>query len=53
MQRKNSSLAVLSASAVDCFLGSGTFAAVAQKLDRRWVGADINEGAIQTTIMRL
>jgi DNA modification methylase len=38
---------------LDCFLGSGTTAAVAQKLGRRWIGADINNGAIQTTIKRL
>ena len=37
----------------DCFLGSGTTAAVAQKLGRRWIGADINKGATQTTIKRL
>jgi hypothetical protein len=38
---------------LDCFLGSGTTAAVAQKLGRRWIGADINKGAIQTTEKRL
>lgn len=38
---------------LDCFLGSGTTAAVAQKLGRRWIGCDINKGAIQTTIKRL
>jgi hypothetical protein len=38
---------------LDCFIGSGTTAAVAQKLGRRWVGADINKGAIQTTMKRL
>jgi DNA modification methylase len=38
---------------LDCFLGSGTTAAVAQKTGRRWIGADINKGAIQTTIKRL
>lgn len=37
----------------DCFMGSGTTQAVAQKLGRRFVGADINLGAIQTTIKRL
>ncbi|MCD9187263.1 MAG: site-specific DNA-methyltransferase [Pyrinomonadaceae bacterium] len=37
----------------DCFLGSGTTAAVAQKLGRRWIGCDINKGAIQTTSKRL
>lgn len=38
---------------LDCFLGSGTTAAVAQKSGRRWIGADINKGAIQTTAKRL
>ena len=38
---------------LDCFIGSGTTAAVAQKLGRRWIGADINKGAIQTTLKRL
>jgi hypothetical protein len=38
---------------LDCFLGSGTTAAVAQKLGRRWIGADINKGAIQTAVKRL
>lgn len=37
----------------DCFIGSGTTAAVAQKLGRRWIGCDINKGAIQTTAKRL
>ncbi|MDP2320546.1 MAG: site-specific DNA-methyltransferase [Acidobacteriota bacterium] len=38
---------------LDCFIGSGTTAVVAQKLGRRWIGADINKGAIQTTLKRL
>ena len=38
---------------LDCFIGSGSTAAVAQKLGRRWIGADINKGAIQTTSKRL
>ncbi len=38
---------------LDCFMGSGTTASVAQKLGRRWIGADINKGAIQTTSKRL
>jgi len=38
---------------LDCFLGSGTTAAAAQKLGRRWIGCDINKGAIQTTVKRL
>ena len=38
---------------LDCFVGSGTTATVAQKLGRRWIGCDINKGAIQTTAKRL
>ena len=38
---------------LDCFVGSGTTAAVAERLGRRWIAADINKGAIQTTIKRL
>ncbi len=38
---------------LDCFCGSGTTAAVAEKLGRRWIMADMNKGAIQTTIKRL
>lgn len=38
---------------LDCFLGSGTTIAVAQKLGRRWIGCDINKGAIQTTVKRI
>jgi len=38
---------------LDCFIGSGTTAAVAQKLGRRWIGCDINKGAIQITSKRL
>ncbi len=38
---------------LDCFLGSGTTTTVAQKLGRRWIGCDINKGAIQTTCKRL
>ena len=37
----------------DCFMGSGTVQAVAMKLGRRFIGADINLGAIQTTTKRL
>lgn len=37
----------------DFFIGSGTTAAVAQKLGRRWIGCDLNIGAIQTTTKRL
>ena len=38
---------------MDCFMGSGTTQAVAMKLGRRFIGADINLGAIQTTTKRL
>lgn len=38
---------------VDLFMGSGTTQAMAMKLGRRFIGADINLGAIETTIMRL
>ncbi|MCA9906448.1 MAG: site-specific DNA-methyltransferase, partial [Anaerolineae bacterium] len=38
---------------LDCFAGSGTTAAVAQKLGRRWIASDINRGAVQTTSKRL
>ena len=38
---------------LDCFSGSGTTMAVAQKLNRKWIGCDINIGAIQTTTKRL
>ena len=37
----------------DCFMGSGTTQAVAMKLSKRFIGADINLGAIQTTTKRL
>ena len=38
---------------LDCFIGSGTTAAVAQKLGRRWIDCDINKGAIQITAKRI
>jgi DNA modification methylase len=38
---------------LDCFAGSGTTLAVAEKLNRKWIGVDCNKGAIQTTIKRL
>lgn len=41
------------ATVFDCFMGSGTTQAVAMRLGRRFVGADINLGAIQTTTKRL
>lgn len=37
----------------DCFMGSGTTQAAAMKLGRRFIGADINLGSIQTTTKRL
>lgn len=37
----------------DCFMGSGTTQALAMKLGRRFIGADINLGAIQVTTKRL
>lgn len=37
----------------DCFMGSGTTQSVATKLKRRFLGADINLGAVQTTTKRL
>jgi len=38
---------------MDPFMGSGTTQSVAMKLGRRFIGADINLGAIQTTTKRL
>lgn len=38
---------------MDCFMGSGTTLAVAQKLNRKWIGCDINKGAIITTTERI
>ena len=37
----------------DCFMGSGTAQASALKTGRRFIGSDINLGAIQTTTKRL
>lgn len=37
----------------DCFMGSGTTQRVASKLNRRFIGADINLGAIETTVKEL
>ena len=37
----------------DCFMGSGTTQDCAMRLGRRFIGADINLGAIQTTVKRL
>ncbi len=38
---------------LDCFIGSGTAAVVAQRLGRRWIGCDINKAAIEITTKRL
>jgi adenine-specific DNA-methyltransferase len=38
---------------LDCFVGSGTTAAVAEKLNRRWITADLGRFAIHTTRKRL
>ena len=37
----------------DCFMGSGTTQSVAMSAGRRFIGADVNLGAIQTTTKRL
>jgi site-specific DNA-methyltransferase (adenine-specific) len=37
----------------DCFMGSGTTQAVSLRLGRKYIGADINLGAVQTTTKRL
>lgn len=37
----------------DCFMGSGTTQAVAMRLGRRFIGADINMGSINTSVKRL
>jgi adenine-specific DNA-methyltransferase len=38
---------------VDCFVGSGTTAAVAEKLNRRWITCDLGRFAINTAHKRL
>ena len=38
---------------LDCFMGSGTTQVAAMKLGRKFIGADINLGAVQTTTKRL
>lgn len=38
---------------LDCFMGSGPTVLAAQSLGRRWIGCDINKGAIQTAAKRL
>jgi DNA modification methylase len=47
-------LATLRGSLVlDCFVGSGTTLASAQRRGLHWIGVDINKGAIQTTSRRI
>lgn len=38
---------------LDCFCGSGTTAAVAENLNRRWIACDLGRFAIHTTRKRL
>ncbi len=38
---------------LDCFIGSGTTAAVSEKLNRRWIACDLGRFAIHTTRKRL
>lgn len=38
---------------LDCFVGSGTTAAVAERLNRRWIACDLGRFAIHTTRKRL
>jgi hypothetical protein len=38
---------------LDCFVGSGTIASAAEKLNRRWIGTDLGRFAIHTTRKRL
>src|SRR5260370_39042432 len=38
---------------LDCFVGSGTTAVVAEKLNRRWIACDLGRFAVHTTRKRL
>jgi adenine-specific DNA-methyltransferase len=38
---------------LDCFVGSGTSAVIAERLGRRWIAADLSRFAIHTTRKRL
>ncbi len=42
-----------STAVLDCFVGSGTAAAVAEKLSRRWITCDLSRFAVHTTRKRL
>lgn len=53
LQRIIESFSEPNALILDCFMGSGTTQAVAMKLGRRFIGADINLGAIQISTKRL
>lgn len=53
LERIINSSSVVGAIVLDCFMGSGTTQAVSMKLGRKFIGADINLGAIQTTTKRL
>jgi len=53
LQRIIESASEKKALVLDCFMGSGTTQVVAQHMNRRWIGVDINKGSIQTTIKRL
>ncbi|WP_421319571.1 site-specific DNA-methyltransferase [Aeromonas veronii] len=53
LDRVISSLSNPGSLVLDVFMGSGTTQAVAMKLGRRFIGADINLGAIQTSTKRL
>jgi len=53
LERIISASSIIGSIVFDCFMGSRTTQAVAMKLGRRFIGADINLGAIQTTTNRL
>lgn len=38
---------------LDCFIGSGTTASTAEKMNRRWIGCDLGRFSIHTTRKRL
>jgi DNA modification methylase len=53
LDRIISALSQPGALVLDSFCGSGTTLAVAEKLDRRWIGCDLGRYAIHTTRKRL